>query len=318
MKKLIAALTLTAIAAAAQAQLNPDRPIKIIVPQPPGGGADLILRAMAPEVQKILKISVVVENRPGGNEVIAADAVAKAPADGHTLGLISSTFNINQLGLGAKIPYDSQKDFTPVAYLARVPMALFVPNDLGPKDLKSFVALSKAKPGQLNYVSLGPTTFQGIAADYLRHISGADLVPIPYSGRGTTQALLGGEVQMAMIGFGAAGPLMQSGKVTPIAITSKTRMKVQPNVPTVAETYPGYDVTPWYGLVAPAGTPPAVIKRLHEAFSEVVGNPAMAEKFFQLGSEPTKMTLEAYQAHLAQDLVGWRNIVSQIPKPAAK
>lgn len=314
MKKLIMALTLTVVAAAVHAQLS-DRPIKVIVPQPPGGGADLILRAMAPEIQKILKTSVVVENKPGGNEVIAADAVAKAPADGHTLGLISSTFSINQLGLGARIPYDSQKDFTAVAYLARVPMALFVPNDLGPKDLKSFVALSKARPGQLNYVSLGPTTFQGIAADYLRTISGADLTPIPYSGRGTTQALVGGEVQMAMLGFGAAGPLMQTGKFTPIAITSKTRMKIQPNVPTVAETYPGYDVTPWYGLVAPAGTPPAVIKRLHEAFTEVVGNPAMAEKFAMLGSEPTKMTLEEFQAHLVKDLADWREIARQIPKP---
>lgn len=310
MKKFAKALSLYLMGlAVAHAAEYPERPIRIILPQPAGGGGDLVLRAMQPELQQRLQQPVVIDNRPGGNELIGSDAVAKAAPDGYTLGLISSTFSINQLGLGAKPPFDSQKDFVGVASLVRVPMAIFVPNDLGVNDMKSLVQVSKQRPGQLNYVSLGPTTFQGISAEWLKKVSGVDMTAIPFGGRGSIQAILAGDVQIVFLGMGAAGPLLQSGKVKPIAVTSKTRMKNFPDVPAISEAYPSYDVTPWYGIVAPAGTPPAILKKLNEAFNAVLTSPTMMAKYPALGSEPVQMSVEEFQRHMTDDLSGWRDIV---------
>lgn len=311
--KCLGVVALVATLAVARAAEYPIRSVRVVIPQGPGGGGDLIVRALAPVLQLKLKQPIVVENRPGGNEVIAADVVAKAAPDGYTLGLISSTFSINTLGI-AKLPYDSQRDLVAVGSLARVPMALLVSAEVGASDLRTLVAISKQKPGQLNYVSLGPTTFQGIGTEWLKKVSGADLTAIAYGGKGTVQGIMSGEVQVALLGFGAAAPALQAGKAKAIAVTSKSRMADHPDVPAISETYPEYEVTPWYGIVAPARTPAPIIKLINEALVEALSAPGMPQTLSRLGAEAMKMTPDEFERFLQEDAAKWKKVVNLIAR----
>jgi tripartite-type tricarboxylate transporter receptor subunit TctC len=297
-------------AIAAQAQDYPVRPIRLIIPQAAAGGSDLVARAMADQIQQRLGQPFVIENKPGGNEAIGPDIVAKAAPDGYTIGVISSTYSINQTSVGPKLPYDPKKDLIPVAPMVRIPMIIMVRNDIGVNDVKQLATVSRAKAGQFNYGSGGPTSFGGMATEWLKKASGADITSVPYGGKGLIQGIVGGELQVLFGGLAAAAPALGSGKVKIIAVTSSTRMAKAPDIPTVAESYPGYDVVPWYGFVAPAGTPPAIIKKLNDAITESIA--AITPKLLDMGNEPMRMTPAEFQAFMARDLEQWKKIADAV------
>jgi len=304
-----AAVALLAASHAA-ADTFPSRPIRILLPQGAGGGADIVARMMAPEMQKRLGQPVVVENRPGGNESIAPDAVAKSPPDGYTLGVISATHSVNQTSAGIKLPFDPQKAFVPVAPMMSLPMVVIVNSSLGIGDVKTLVARSKASPGTFNYGSAGPKTFAGIATEWFVRVSGADITGVTYGTKGILQGLVSNDIQMAFGGQAASAPIVQTGKAKVIAVTSGKRAASLPEIPAVAETYPGFDVTPWYGFIAPAGTPAPVVEQLNRAIGETMR--ALTPRLLEMGNEPMVMAPAEFQAFLARDVQAWTRIVDAV------
>jgi tripartite-type tricarboxylate transporter receptor subunit TctC len=311
--KPLATLGLLMLAAgAALAQSYPVKPIRVILPQGPGGGSDLVARLMSPEIEKRLGQPFVIENRPGGNDSIAPDAVSKAQPDGYTIGVISSSFSINQTSVGIRLPFDSQKDFVPIAPMVRIPMVVLVNTAVGVNDLKSLVTLSQANPGKFNYGSAGPNTFGGMATEWLIRTSGADFTGVTYGGAGILQGLASGDLQLVFGGLAAATPTVQSGKAKIIAVTSAQRMARLPDIPAVAETYPGFEVVIFYGFVAPAGTPPEIVTKLNAAIGETIT--AMTPKLLEMGNEPMRMSPADFKAYLAKDLATWTKVVDVVKK----
>jgi len=309
-KPLAALGWLVLTASAAFAQSYPVKPIRLILPQGPGGGSDLVARLMIPEIEKRLGQPFVVENRPGGNDSIAPDAVSKAAPDGYTVGVVSSSFSINQTSVGIKLPFDSQKDFVPIAPMVRIPMIVMVNSALGVNDLKSLVALSRSQPGKLNYGSAGPTTFGGMATEWLIRTSGANFTGITYGGPGILQGLVAGDLHLLFGGLAAATPTLQTGKAKVIAVTSAQRITKLPDIPTVAETFPGFDVVIFYGFVAPAGTPPDIVAKLNTAIGDSIA--AITPKLIDMGNEPLRMGPAEFKEFLARDLATWHKIVAAV------
>ena len=309
-KPFVALGALLLAASATLAQTYPVKPIRLIVPQGPGGGSDLVARLLSPEIEKRLGQPFVVENKPGGNDSIAPDAVAKAAPDGYTIGVVSSSFSINQTSAGIKVAYDAQKDFAPIAPMVRVPMVVLVNTSVAANDLKSLVALSKANPGKFNYGSAGPTTFGGMATEWLIRTSGASFTGVTYGGAGILQGLASSDLQLVFGGLAPTTATVQSGKAKIIAVTSAQRMTKLPDVPTVAETFPGFEVVPFYGFVAPAGTPPEIIARLNTAIGESIA--AITPRLLDMGNEPLRMTPVEFKAYLDKDLVTWKKIVETV------
>ncbi|MBL8338364.1 MAG: tripartite tricarboxylate transporter substrate-binding protein [Rhodoferax sp.] len=298
------------LAATAQGQSWPSKPIRVVVPQAPGGGSDLVARLMSPEIEKRLGQPFVIENKPGGNDSIGPDVVAKAAPDGYTIGVISSSLSINQTSAGIKLPFDPVRDLVPVAPMVRIPMVVMVNTELGVNDLKSMVAVSRARPGKLNYGSAGPTTFGGMATEWLMRLSGADYTGVTYGGRGILQGLVAGDIHLVFGGLAAATPTLQTGKAKIIAVTSAQRMTKLPDVPAVAETFPGYEVVIYYGFVAPAGTPPDIVNRLNAAIGESIQ--ALTPKLLDMGNEPMRMAPADFKGYLARDLATWTKVVDLV------
>jgi len=305
--RLLFASALACLAAGpALADGYPSRPIKVIIPQGAGGGADIVARLMSNALQQRLGQPVLVENRPGGNESIGPDAVAKAAPDGYTLGVVSSTHSINQTSAGIRLPFDPQA-FVPVAPMMSVPMVVLVNSDIGVNDVATLVSKSKANAGKFNYGSAGPTTFAGMATEWFVRLSGADLTAVTYGTKGILQGIVANDIQMAFGGLAAASPILQTGKAKVIAVTSARRIARLPDVPAVAETYPAFSVVPWYGFVAPPGTPAPIVARLNKAIGETIEE--LRPKLVELGDEPMVMTPPEFQAFLRKDLDDWKRIV---------
>jgi len=305
--RLLFASALACLAAGpALADGYPSRPIKVIIPQGAGGGADIVARLMSNALQQRLGQPVLVENRPGGNESIGPDAVAKAAPDGYTLGVVSSTHSINQTSAGIRLPFDPQA-FVPVAPMMSVPMVVLVNSDIGVDDVATLVSKSKANAGKFNYGSAGPTTFAGMATEWFVRLSGADLTAVTYGTKGILQGIVANDIQMAFGGLAAASPILQTGKAKVIAVTSARRIARLPDVPAVAETYPAFSVVPWYGFVAPPGTPAPIVARLNKAIGETIEE--LRPKLVELGDEPMVMTPPEFQAFLRKDLDDWKRIV---------
>lgn len=299
-----------AVCGSAFAQSYPSRSTRLIVSFPPGGPADLLGRFIAQKLTESFGQQVVVDNRPGANSIIAAELTAKAAPDGYTLLMAIDGAMVMNPALYTKLPYDPQKDFAPIAPMVRIPMVVMVSTDLGVNDLKSLVALSRTRPGKFNYGSAGPTTFGGMATEWLMRTSGADFTGVTYGGRGILQGLVAGDLQLVFGGLAAATPTLQTGKAKVIAVTSAQRMTKLPDIPTVAEVYPGFEVVPFYGFVAPAGTPPDIIARLNTAIGESIA--AITPKLLDMGNEPLRMSPAEFKAFLARDLATWNKIVETV------
>ena len=257
---------------AALAQAYPNKPVKVIIPFPPGGTLDFVGRALAQKMSESTGQAFVVENRPGGNGFIGADAVAKAPADGYTLLFNASTFTTAPMT--TKAPFDVQKDFSPIVLVAQAPLAVSVNNDLPVKDVAGLIAYAKANPGKLNF-AIGSTGSAGhLSTELLRRAGGMEVTIVPYKGTAPAmQDLVGGQIQGFIDPLLGAMNFHKTGKLRIIAITSRTRVPTLPEVPTVGETVPGYEFYSWYGLWAPAGASAEVVARLNaEANKALAGD----------------------------------------------
>jgi len=283
----IAALAASLAVPAAHAQEFPSKQIRIISPYGPGGGNDTIARLLATKLGAVFNQRVIVENKPGGNTIIGNEFVAKAPADGHTLVLNGNGFVTNP-SFYAKMPFDTVKDFAPVAFIASTQLVLVANPTLPANNVKELIALAKAKPGTLNFGNTGQGGPEHLAGVMFAQMAGADMASIPYKGAAAAITdLLGGQVQLMITALAAVQPHIESGKMKLIAMANNARSPRYPNVPTIAESgLPGFDTSLWYGMMAPAGTPEPVIRRLNQEINKILHDKEVQEAFASRGLTP--------------------------------
>ena len=294
------------------AEPYPSKPIRLIVPFPPGGPTDVMGRVVAKVLGDRLKQTVVVENRAGAGGNLGTDAVAKSAPDGYTLGIgvISSLAIAPQLG--AKMPFNVQTDLTPVSMVGIAKGAIVAHPSAPFNDLKGLVAYAKAHPGKLSYGSSGIGTANHLAGEYLAAVAGIDWVHVPYKGSAQlAQDLLGGQLLLSVeSSLSSAAPNVQSGKLKAIAITSATRSPLLPQVPTVAEQgFPGFDVPTWMGLIGPAQLPRDIVTLLDKALVDGLASSEAAERFAQIGAEPRSSTPEQFAETIARENQRWGQVI---------
>jgi tripartite-type tricarboxylate transporter receptor subunit TctC len=287
----------------------PERPIRLVVPYSPGGPADLLGRVVAHQLGQSLGQQVVIDNKPGAGLNIGADIVAHAAPDGYTLLLGASSMFV---GLSGRSPADNLRELAPVSLVGSLPLVVVTSNTLPAQNVRELLALAKARPGQLNYGSSGNGSLTHMAGALFMQLTGAKLVHVPY--RGINEALVdvsAGRVQLAFAGAPIALPLVKSGKFKALAVTGAQRSAIAPELPTVAESgLPGYDVTPWYGVMAPAGTPPDVVARLHREITKVLQSPEVQEKWKGWGADATlSKSPEEFGALMRAEAAKWERVV---------
>jgi tripartite-type tricarboxylate transporter receptor subunit TctC len=307
-----AASLLAAVAAAGPAlsQDYPNRPIRIIVPFAAGGSTDAVIRIVAQQVADKLGGSIVIDNRPGGATTIGMSLVAQAAPDGYTLGAANISFGVNP-SLLKKVPYDTEKDFVPVSFVARVPLVLAVHPSVPARSVKELIALAKQKPDGLSYASAGYGSGSHLSMELFSYLAETRMVHIPYNGGGPQVAgALGGQITALFATIPAAMQHFQSGKLVPIGVTTAQRDPRLPDLPTVAEAgVPGYEMGDWIGVVAPKGTPGAIINRLNQEVDKALAVPDVKAKIESIGTQVVGGTPEALTAHIGQEFVKWRKVV---------
>jgi tripartite-type tricarboxylate transporter receptor subunit TctC len=307
---LAALLTWPAISTA---QNFPVRTVRIIVPYAPGGSTDVVFRLLAPRLAEDFGQPVVVDNRPGGSSTIGLDLAAKSPPDGHTWGTPNITFGANP-SLIRKMPFDSEKDLLPVSQVAVVTMVLSLHPSVPAKSVKQLIALAKARPGELNFSSAGNASANHLATAKFMHMSGAKLTHIPYQGGGPAViSLVSGETSMLFATIPSAIQHIQSGRLRGLAVSRAQRNSALPDVPTVAEAgVPGYEAIEWNGVMVPAGTPPAVVRRINQALVKALAVPALRERIVQIGSEPVGNSPEEFGAFIKSEFTAWAKVIKEV------
>ena len=316
---MVAALALAAIApitpAHAQADTFPNRPIKLIVPFPPGGGADLTARTLAQKMGESMGQPIVVDNRPGANGSLGTDAVAKSAPDGYTILLTDrGALGVNP-ALYSKLPYDPLKDFSYIGIANDGPYVLVVNPSLNVKTLAELTALAKAKPGALNYASFGVGSMPQLNIEAMNRKLGIDLVHVPYKGAGpASQAVVANEVGVTISSVPAVQGFIKDGRLKAIAVGSDKRFALLPDVPTMAEVGGGADtlIPTFFAFAAPAGTPPAIVNRLNAEMRKAIADPAIAEKFIAAGLVPNGSTPEQMTAIVRNDVPHFAALVKAI------
>jgi len=305
-----AALVALAIVAPVAAQEYPARPVKIIVPFAAGGPADIYARFLGQRLQEALGQPFVVDDRPGGGAVIGTDAVAKSAPDGYTLLMMSNTHTVNESLIPTK-PYVLTRDFVPVAPVNYSDLVLVVHPSVGVATLGELIKLAKSQPGKLNYASSGPGTPYHMAGELFKAMAGLDIVHVPYKGSaGARTDVLGGQVQMMFDAVTTMSEHAKTGKVKALGTTGKVRSTVLPNVPTIAEAgVPGYEATIWLGIMAPKGTPAAVVNRLNAEIAKIVAKPDVRDEWAKQGAVAMTMTPDEFGRYVADDIVKWERIV---------
>ena len=317
MQKRILATVLTAVllasAATTHAQGFPSKSIRYIIPFAPGGGQDLVGRALAPRLAEGLGQQVVIDNRPGGGTILGAELAARAVADGYTIFMGSNTSLSINPNLHAKLPYDPLKDFAPITRIAVAANMLVVHPSMPVLSVKALVAFAKARPGQLNYGSSGTGTPAHLAGVMFNEAAGVNLVHVPYKGSSPAlTALLSGETQLMFGTLTSTLQFVRNKRLRALAVTSAKRSPVMPEMPTVAESgYPGYEAITWYGAFAPAGTPPPVINRLHAEFLKVLNNPEFKSWLLSQGAEAAPSTAEEITAQIKRELALYAPIIKK-------
>jgi tripartite-type tricarboxylate transporter receptor subunit TctC len=306
----LAVLALTAATGAAQAQDYPQRPVRIIVPFAAGGSADVFGRFVAQRLQESLGQNFIVDNRPGGGSVIGTDAVAKAAPDGYTLLVMSNTHTVNE-SLRSKKPFQLMRDFAPIAPINFSDLVLVVKADLPAHNAAELIAAAKAKPGGMSYASSGPGTPYHMAGELFKSMAGIDIVHVPYKGSaGARTDVLGGQLEMMFDAIPTMAEHIKGGKVRAIATTGKTRAAILPDVPTLSEAgVPGYEATIWLGLMAPKGTPAAIINRLNAELAKITNDPEVRKAWAVQGTTPMTMSVEAFTRYTEEDITKWARIV---------
>ena len=294
----------------AAAQDYPSRPVRVIVPFAAGGPADVYARFLATKLQESLGQPFVIDNRPGAGSIIGTDAVAKSPADGYTLLLMSNTHTVNESLIPTK-PFQLLRDFAPVAPINASDLVLVTRANLPVNNLGELLKLAKAKPGSLSYASSGPGTPYHMAGELFKAMAGVAIVHIPYRGSsGARTDVLGGQVDMMFDAVTTMTEHIKAGKVKAMGTTGTARSSVMPDLPTIAEAgVPKYEATIWLGLMAPKATPPAIVERLNAEVSRIVGAPETARAWNAQGAAPMVMSVAEFTRYVQADIAKWANIV---------
>ncbi|VCU71728.1 Tripartite tricarboxylate transporter family receptor [Pigmentiphaga humi] len=309
------ALALAAIAPAVHAQSAadyPSRPIRIIVPYTPGAINDVLARRIAQKLSESLKQTVVVENKPGGGTVIGTEYVARAEPDGYTLLQTAASHSINP-SLVAKLPYDSIKSFSFISLVGTSPYVMIATPNLPANTIPELVALAKAKPGTISYASTGNGGSAHLMGEMLKDMAKIDLMHVPYKGLAQgLNDLSSGQVQLSFSTYTGAMAFLKPGRVKALAVTGQKRMDVLPDVPAIAETYPGYDASGWWGYVAPAGTPQPIVDKLNRELNKVVQAPEFREQFKSEGVQMLGTTPDEFRAHVEREMDTWGKLVKKV------
>jgi tripartite-type tricarboxylate transporter receptor subunit TctC len=305
----IAGLLATAGGAFAQRQGYPERPIRVVVPFGPGGATDIVARSLGQKIAESWNQTVVVDNRGGAGGIIGTDLVAKAAPDGYTL-LLATAANAANVVLESKLPYDLVRDFAPVVHVVNVPFVLTVHPKVPAASIRELIALARAKPAALSYGTVGVGTSNHLMMELVKSMSGTDILHVPYKGVGPALVdLMGGRLEMMLFSIGSVRPYLLDGRLRAVGVTTAKRAPVMPDVPAIAEVLPGYDMTPWYGVMTPARTPRPVVDRLNAEVVRVLKLPDIHEHYFQQGFIPVGSTPEQFAAHIGENVAKLRRVV---------
>lgn len=288
----------------------PVKPVRFVLGQSPGGGTDIMTRIFATKLTESLGQPVVVDYRPGAGGNIGAEIAAKSPADGYTIFMASAPHSIAP-ALYPKLGYDLMRDFTPVSLVALQQLCLVVHPSLPPKSVKEFVSFLKAKKGEVTYASAGNGGANHLAAELFKSMAGVNMIHIPYKGTGPSISdVLGGQVPVTFGNLLPIIPFIKSGKLRPLAVTAATRSPALPDVPTLKESgFPKYEAVNWFGILAPAGVSPAIVKRLNQDVLRTLAMPDVREKYAALGAEPLSGTPEETAAFIRREIAKWGEVV---------
>jgi tripartite-type tricarboxylate transporter receptor subunit TctC len=309
--KRILFLLLCAFAVQASAQSYPAKPVRMIIPYPPGGGNDLLGRLFAAKLSERMGQSFIVENRPGAGTVIGTEAAAKSPPDGYTILLSSIATHALSPNLYSRVPYDPIKDFAPITLLGIAPTVLVINKDLAVKDLGELIAAAKAKPGELTYASGGNGTPPHINGEVFKSVAGVNLLHIPYKGGGPALAdLAAGRVHVMLDTAASAMSHVRAGRLRALAISAPKRSPEYPDLPTFAEAgLPQYETNAWYSMHAPAGTPPEIVRRLNTELVTILKEPDILARFKQLSTDPVGNSPEEFGAFVKAELEKYARII---------
>ena len=309
MKKLLFLLSLV-LCSSTFAQSYPSKTIRYIVPFPPGGSSDLIARAIAPHMSQALGQPVVVENRPGAGGMIGVDIIAKAPPDGHVIGLAAAGALSSNIHLYPSMPFHPEKDLAPITNLAMIPFFLVAHPDAA-SSLKDLLEKAKARPGALSYGHGGQGSTMHLAGELLNMLAKVKVVPVPYKGsHPVSSSVLGGQIPFGVVDVPSAIANVKAGKMRALAVTSKTRISAAPDVPTFEEAgVPGYEAVGWFGSVAPAGTPRQIIQRLNQEMRKALAIPEVRERVIAAGTEPATTTPEEFAAYIREETKKWGEVI---------
>jgi tripartite-type tricarboxylate transporter receptor subunit TctC len=310
LRRLLTGLTLSLMPALAAAQDFPAKPIKLIVPFPAGGPNDIIARIVGQRMSELTKQPVIIDNRGGAGGALGTDAVAKAAPDGYTIGIV----NLGALAINQsmeKVPYETLKDLAPVTLVVTVPEMLVVASNVPAKNMSELVALAKAQPGKLNFASTGPGSLPHLAGELLKLTAQIDIAHVPYRGAAPAiNDLLGQQVQMTFLDLPAILPHIRSGTLKPIALGTDARAPTAPDVPTTFELgMPALRIENWYGMVAPAATPPAVIAVLNRITTTALADPAVKEKLAEQGLTTVGNSPEQFRDYIAAETAKWAKVI---------
>lgn len=298
------------LAQAQRAGDYPNRPIRLIVAYPPGGPVDIVGRTIAQAMSESLGQQIVVDNRSGASGIVGSEVAAKSPADGYTLLLASSAHSIHP-SLYPKLPYDVSKDFVMVGSIASAPFVLVTGPAVPAQNVQQLIAYLKSKPGELSYASPGSGSPNHLSAELMRVMTGTNVIHVPYRGAAPAETdVMGGQVVFLFDSIPSALPLVRSGRLRALAVTSAKRSSAAPDIPTMAESgLPGFETLTWYGLMAPAGTPPDIVKRLNTELNKALQTADMKERMAKLGMDPMIGPPEAFAAFFNGEAVKWAKIV---------
>ncbi len=311
LRRVLALGVLLGFAGAAFAQAWPANPIKLVVTFPPGGSSDAAARIVAPKLAERLGQPVVVDNKPGAGGGLGLGLVAKAPADGYTIVMASAGGLTANPSLYKTLPYDPQRDFVPISGFGTSPFVLAASSTLPVKTVKDVIELAKKEPGKLTYASGGNGTAMHLSGELLNAMAGVNITHVPYKGSGpAVLAIMGGETALAIADITTIKPQIQSGRLKVLGVMSKTRSALAPEMPTLAESgLPGYESSGWFAILAPAGTPAAIVKRLNAEFGAVLRSADVRERFSAAGLEPMPSTPEELATLMKSETVKWAKVI---------
>jgi tripartite-type tricarboxylate transporter receptor subunit TctC len=308
---LLSAAALTGVAAQAQSTY-PAKPIRLVVPFPAGGATDIFARAVSLKLGERLGTTIVVDNKPGAGGTIGSDLVAKAPADGYTVLLATSSTHSIGPSFGNKLPYDAVADFTPIAHVGNAPSLMVVPNTAPAKSVKEWIDYARKNPGKLNYASSGNGTVVHLTSEYFKAQTGLFLVHIPY--RGTALAipdLVSGKLDLLFDSLPSGLPHVKEGRLRALGITSLKRSPLLPDLPAISETVPGYESVTWFGLYGPKGLAADMVTRLNTALNQALQEADVKDRLARLGIEPAGGTPQQFATMAAADMAKWKRIIQE-------